>query len=453
MRGVEPPSDALRTLPRIDVLLDAAGDLVDRYGRKTVAGAFRTMVQDARERVAQGEPTPPVAALVDAVRHSLAATYPGPPRPVINASGVIIHTNLGRAPLSDAARRAVQDAAGYCTVEYDVATGERGSRNAQLQPILRGATGAEAGIAVNNAAAALVLALTALAAGRQVLISRGELVEIGGSFRLPEVMHTAGVSILEVGTTNRTRAEDYLAGDDVALILKVHPSNYRIAGFTEAASVSQLAEVARERGVPLLHDVGSGLLQARAEPWFADEPTVADSLRSGADLVVCSGDKLLGGPQAGLLMGRADLVATCARHPLARALRLDKLRLAALIATLTAHVRGSLADLPVWRALLADTHQLEERAAALATATRGEVTAGESVVGGGAAPEQTIPSPVVRIACPSPNAVAAALRRGDLPVVVRVTDDAIVVDLRTVADDCDEALARRLAAVLDTFRD
>ena len=453
MRGVEPPSDALRTLPRIDVLLDAAADLVRRYGRTTVTGALRVAVQDARERLARGEPTPPVAAFVETIRAALSARYPGAPRPVINATGVIIHTNLGRAPLSEAARTAMADAAGYCTVEYDVSTGERGSRNAQLQPILTAATGAQAALAVNNAAAALVLALTALAARRQVLVSRGEMVEIGGSFRLPEIMGAAGVTMLEVGTTNRTRAADYMAGDDVALLLKVHPSNYRIAGFTEEASVAQLAAVARQRGVPLLHDVGSGLLQPRSEPWFADEPAVAESLRAGADLVVCSGDKLLGGPQAGLLMGRADLVAACTGHPLARALRLDKLRHAALIATLEAHVRGRETDLPVWRALLADTRQLEQRAVALASATGGTVGAGTSVVGGGAAPEQAIPTPVVRITSAAPNAVAATLRQGDPPVVVRVEDDAVVLDLRTVPEDDDQVLAHRVRAALDSTRE
>ncbi|MPZ71734.1 MAG: L-seryl-tRNA(Sec) selenium transferase [Nitriliruptorales bacterium] len=446
---MESQPDALRNLPRIDALLAAAPGLVDRYGRATTAAALRHAVERSREVVKAGGEAASVEALVSTAGDELGVSFPGPPKAVLNATGVIVHTNLGRAPLSDAAGAALLEAAGYCDVEYDLATGRRGSRAAHLQPLLKAATGAEAGIAVNNAAAALVLTLAALATARQVLVSRGELVEIGGSFRLPEIMRAAGVELVEVGTTNRTRASDYEAGDDVALILKVHPSNYRIGGFTEEASVAQLAAVAARRGVPLLHDAGSGLLRSRDEPWFAGEPAIGDSISAGADLVVCSGDKLLGGPQAGLLVGREDLVARCARHPLARALRLDKLRLAALVATLESHVRQRHEDLPVWRALLADGERLAERAKTVAVATGGEVVAGSSLIGGGAAAELPLPSWIVRIECRDPNAAAAALRGGTPPLIVRVVDDALVVDVRTVPEAADEVVVERLVAVLE----
>ena len=241
-----------RALPRIDVLVAAASDLVERYGTQATTAALRTAVSAARDAVAQGGAAPEQAELIAAAQASLTASRPGPPRRVINATGVVLHTNLGRAPLSDDAIAAVEQAARYCDVEYDLADGRRGTRTSRLQPLLTAVTGAEAGIAVNNAAAGLVLALTALAGGREVLVSRGELVEIGGSFRLPEIMAAAGVRLIEVGTTNRTRAADYSAGDDVALLLKVHPSNYRITGFSQAPTTAELAEVAGARPRPAL---------------------------------------------------------------------------------------------------------------------------------------------------------------------------------------------------------
>jgi L-seryl-tRNA(Ser) seleniumtransferase len=375
---------------------------------------------------------------------------------------VVIHTNLGRAALSEAAVEAMRQASGYCDVELDLESGDRGSRMARLAPLLADATGADAGIAVNNGAAALVLTLAALARGRQVLVSRGELVEIGGSFRLPEIMAAAGVDLVEVGTTNKTRAADYDAGDDnqndvgddnqndvgddVALLLKVHPSNFTVSGFTHAPTVRELAAVARRRGVPLVHDVGSGLLRPRPEAWLADEPSVADSLADGADLVICSGDKLLGGPQAGLLVGRGDLLAKCARHPLARALRLDKLRIAALVVTLEAHLRGDQVSLPTWQALLADPSALEARCARLAAAVpRANVVGSTALVGGGSAPAAEIPGPAVRVETGDPDGVTGRLRDGEPPVVVRVESGAVVVDLRTVDPADDEVLAARLA--------
>lgn len=440
--------DALAALPRIDALISAASQLVEEYGRQPVADAVRSVVADARMRVAGGARVPSEATLIAQASDLLAAQQPGPPRRVINATGVIIHTNLGRAPLSAAAVSAMVGAAEYCDLEYDLHSGQRGSRSARLSPLLATLTGAAAAIAVNNAAAALVLALSALAGGRGVVVSRGELVEIGGSFRLPEILQGAGVHLVEIGTTNRTTAADYEGGNDVALLLKVHPSNYRIEGFTQQASLAEVAAVAQRRGVPLVHDVGSGLLHPRSEAWLRDEPSVSASLRDGADLVVCSGDKLLGGPQAGLIFGRSDLVATCARHPLARALRLDKIRIAALVTTLEAHARGRLDDLPVWRSLTHDGAALRERTTTMAQRTGATIEEGATLVGGGAAPGAHIPGPVLRLATTAADDVAASLRRGTPPVIVRIEDAAVWVDLRTVAPVDDDVVTAQLIAAM-----
>ena len=438
--------DALAALPRIDDLVERAQDLVATYGTASTTEALRRATEAARQALRQGEPadTDPEALIARAAA-DLQARRPGPPRRVVNATGVVVHTNLGRAPLSPAAVAAIDEAAGACDVELDLASGRRGSRNARVGPLLADACGAEAGIAVNNAAGALVLCLTALAAGREVLVSRGELVEIGGSFRLPEIMAASGAHLVEVGTTNRTRASDFAAaGSDVALILAVHPSNYRITGFTAAPSIAELAEVARSRQVPLVHDVGSGLLTDEAAPWAADEPSLSGTLAAGADLALASGDKLLGGPQAGLLVGRADLVERCQRHPLARALRLDKLRIAALVATVEAHLRGDRASLPTWARLDADSTELAERARWLADHLGGEVTDGTSLIGGGSAPGQELPSPVVRLPLAAADAVAARLRRGEPAVVCRVDDAALWIDPRTIDPGDDELVADRV---------
>ncbi|MDQ3432105.1 MAG: L-seryl-tRNA(Sec) selenium transferase [Actinomycetota bacterium] len=442
------PSAELAALPRVDAVVTAAGELIERHGRGPVTAAVREALDAARERLlATGGQVPDLHTVVTGITAALEGRS-GPPREVINAAGVVVHTNLGRAPLSAPARQAVEAAAGYCDLEYDLERGQRGARDERLASLLAQACGAEVGIAVNNAAAALVLALAALARGRNVLVSRGELVEIGGSFRLPDIMAASGARLVEVGTTNRTRAADYEQGDDIALLLRVHPSNYRVTGFTQTPTVAELAAVARGRGVPLVHDVGSGLLADRPEPWLAGEPSVRASLDAGADLVLCSGDKLLGGPQAGLLVGRADLVQTCRAHPLARALRLDKLRIAALVATLSAHLRDDLCELPVWAALLADPEVLAQRCALLAQRTGGEVVEGVTMVGGGTAPGAELATPVVRVPVTSPDTVTARLREGDPPIVLRVEAGSLLVDLRTVPAVADELLARCIAAAV-----
>jgi len=365
--------DPRRALPKVDLLLahpELAGR-VRRLGREPVLGVVRRVLESSRRDLAAGGQVPELAELAAQVAGELDAAAGRRTRAVLNATGVVLHTNLGRAPLSEAARVAVMEAAGYATVEYNLAAGRRGRRGAAAEALLREATGASAALIANNAAGALLLALGCLARGREVVVSRGELIEIGGEFRLPAIMEAAGVTLVEVGTTNRTHLHDYaqaLSGASGA-VLAVHPSNYRVEGFTTSPELAALAALAHEHGLPLLHDLGSGLLGGPLGGQLGGplgaEPTVAGSLAAGADLVVFSGDKLLGGPQAGLVVGHANLVGRLARHPVARAVRADKLTIAALEATLAAHLAGRRDELPVWRALLLSPADLRPRAAEL----------------------------------------------------------------------------------------
>ncbi len=398
----------LRTLPSIDVLLQRPGvRLLDaRYGRDATVTALRESMADARAALtagAAGGDRDRVAASVEIdAAARLGAAARGTLRPVINATGVVIHTNLGRAPLAEAALARIGEVArGYATLEYDLAAGTRGSRAVHAERLLTALTGAEAAVVVNNNAAAMLLLLAALARGREVLISRGELVEIGGGFRVPDVMAQSGAVLREVGTTNRTRVADYAAstGPQTALWLRVHPSNFRIEGFTERPPLADLVTAARAAGVPLAEDLGSGNL----DPESTWEPTVQASLAAGVDIVCVSGDKMLGGPQAGLVLGRAALVDRVRKHPLMRALRVDKLTYAALEGTLVEHWAGRAHQtVPVLRMLHAPVEQLRVRAEALAgrLASQGwqaSVIDGESAVGGGSAPGVTVPTALVRL--------------------------------------------------------
>jgi len=431
--------DVRRLTPRTDAVL-ADPRLVaaeQRLGRPIVLSAVRR----AQEQARAGEIDPAaVADTAAAALPSLAATL----TPVLNATGILLHTNLGRAPLSAAARVAIQAAAGPADVEFDLASGLRGRRGRGMLAALAAAVpGAEAVHVVNNNAAALVLAATALAAGREIVVSRGELIEIGDGFRLPDLLESTGARIREVGTTNRTTVADYAAaiGPQTAFVLKVHPSNFRVEGFTASASVAELAGL----GVPVVGDIGSGLLISH--PLLPGEPDAATWLSAGADLVTASGDKLLGGPQAGLLLGRADLISALSRHPLARALRIDKLTVAALEATL-AGPRP-----PVAEQLAADPTSLTRRAericAALADVQiEAAVLATEAAVGGGGAPGVTLPSAAVSLPTALAEGLRAgpAVRRGTVPAVVgRIEDGRLLLDLRAVAPADDELL---VAAVL-----
>jgi L-seryl-tRNA(Ser) seleniumtransferase len=378
-------------------------------------------------------------------------------RPVINTTGVVIHTNLGRAPLAaPALDRAEAVASGYASLEYDLTTGTRGRRDVHAEALLQHLTNAEAAIVVNNNAAATLLALTALAHGREVIVSRGELVEIGGGFRVPDIMRQSGAQLREVGTTNRTRAADYAAAitDRTAALLRVHPSNFTIEGFTARPALQELAEIARAHGVPLVEDLGSGLLEGPDLPQLG-EPTVQASLRAGVDLVAFSGDKLLGGPQAGIIVGRARLVEILRRHPLMRALRVDKMIYAALEETLAIYARGAAATaIPVVRMITLSLPVLDARAQTLAAALRAagllsEVIDGFSAIGGGSAPGARLPTRLVTLGIDtqSPDALLARLRALDPPVIARIERDRVVLDLRTVAPDEDAVLAKQLVSL------
>ena len=428
--------DPRRRIPRTDQLLA----LPAVYAARTAWGeqAVRSLVRETQERARRGELAPDEveAAVLAAVAGRRVTSL----RPVLNATGVVVHTNLGRAPLAPAAVQALLTASGYVDVELDLASGTRSKRGvAARQALLDACPAAEDALIVNNGAAALVLATTALAAGREVVISRGELIEIGAGFRLPDLIASTGARLREVGTTNRTHVRDYLdaLGPDTGCVLKVHPSNFRVDGFTAAADLPALREITAAHGVPLLADLGSGLLAP--DPVLPDEPDALTSLTAGADLVTASGDKLLGGPQAGIVLGRADVVARMAGHPLARAVRADKLTLAAIEATVTSGAS------PVTAALHADPDRLRARARALADAVGATVVPHDGRVGGGGAPGVPLPGWAVRL----PEAAAAALRGGDPAVLPRVHDGACLVDLRCIPEADDDRL---LAAVRSALR-
>ena len=396
--------------------------------------AARAALDRAREDIAAGRKP---GSLVDAAVAALARTRTPSLRRVLNATGVLVHTNLGRAPLADAAlERVVEVGGSYSNLEYDLERGVRGSRQDHLTGLLRQLTGAEAALVVNNNAAAVLLALAALAEGREVVVSRGELIEIGDGFRIPEVLARSGARLVEVGTTNRTRAADYerAIGPDTALLLRVHQSNFRVVGFSEQPRLGELAVVAQRHELPLVDDLGSGALGP-----VGDEPTPAESLRAGADLVCFSGDKLLGGPQAGVVVGRADLVSRLRRHPLQRAVRADKLTLAALEGTLLLALDPGTRDaVPVLRMLHEPLAEVRARAERLASLVGGEVEETVARVGGGALPLAELPS----AACAVEEALAELLRRGDPPVVAVVRDGRTLLDCRTLTDaDVDDVAA------------
>jgi L-seryl-tRNA(Ser) seleniumtransferase len=440
--------DGRRRLPSVDSLLrsEPGRRASGMLGRPVVRRAIREVLDDARRAAGRGgAPSERDAILARAA--ALAARMSFGLSPVINATGVVLHTNLGRAPLPREAVRAVGRAArGYTDLEVDREPGTRGRRTSRAEFLLAALTGAEDALVVNNNAAALLLAMAALARRKDVLVSRGELIEIGGEFRLPEIMRASGARLVEVGTTNRTRLGDYRAAmtERTGMILKVHPSNYRVVGFAESPSVSSLAGLAGRGGVPLMYDTGSGLLEpVREVP--GEEPAATEALAEGADLVCFSGDKLLGGPQAGVVLGRADLVARLRRHPIARAVRVDKLTVAALEAVLTMYAQGRREEVPVWRALAERPAALRARARSLVgSIPSASVAAGESVAGGGSIPGYGIPSAVIRLPDERPDRLAARLRSGTPPVFCRVDEEALVFDLRTVEPEDDERLARAI---------
>ncbi len=452
--------EALRGLPQLGALLDRddVSALCAAHGRSRVKRALQTLLASARAHILAGGRRLDARDLVERAVFALAAAE-GTLRPVINATGVIVHTNLGRAPLAiPAMAAATAVAAGYSALEYDLDAGARGSRHGHAVQLLCGLTGAEAAVVVNNCAAAVHVGLAALAAGREVVVSRGELVEIGGGFRVPDVMAQSGAVLREVGTTNRTHARDYAdaAGDDTALLLKVHRSNFDVVGFVAEVDVPGLVAVGRDRGVPVMVDAGAGALERL--PGCPDERPIKELIAAGADLVCFSGDKLLGGPQAGILVGRADLIERVRRHPMMRAMRPDKLCLAALVETLRLW-RDHPAQIPLYAMLHADEAWLQKRAEAIqqhVTAAGGPrlgLRASRARVGGGSTPTTTLPSVALGLQPAdvgmAADAVTARLRARGVPVVARVHDGEVWLDLRTVFATEDEDLA---AAVVDLGR-
>lgn len=450
-------SDPRRHLPSVDRLLREPGieALTETAPRNAVVKAVRDALEAAR--TSRGGPPEDWASEVrERLTHHTAASL----RPVLNATGVVLHTNLGRAPLAPAALRALQAVAeGYSALEYDLGTGTRGHRADHCRRLLAELTGAVDGFAVNNAAGALVLALNATAQGGRVLISRGELIEIGGSFRIPDILAKSGAILVEVGTTNRTHLDDYRdALDGGSVILTVHRSNFEQRGFVTTPAPAELAALGRNAGIPYIHDVGSGLLADLSPYQLTGEPRVQDAITAGADLVLFSGDKLLGGPQAGCLVGRADLVAACRRNPLARALRADKFTLAALEATLGLYrdPTAAIREIPVLAMLTCPPETLRLRAARLAatisSALSPQLIAGESAVGGGAFPGAVLPTTLIALD-PGPlgaNGLALRLRLGEPPIVARVENDRVLLDPRTLPPDRFEKVAEVLARALET---
>jgi L-seryl-tRNA(Ser) seleniumtransferase len=449
--------EQLRLLPSVDELLHSNGgqQLIQRYSRSMTLQAIRASISQARLHIHQGASCPSPDEILIAAERFLEKGQRPNLQPVINATGVIINTNLGRSPLSQEALQAVQrTAGGYSNLEYELEAGKRGSRHAHVSVLLCELTGAEAALVTNNNAAAVLLALSTLAADREVIISRGQLVEIGGGFRIPEVMSQSGCKLIEVGTTNRTRLSDYAAAitEHTALLLAVHPSNFQIVGFTESTPVEALVELAHQHGLLLMEDLGSGCLLASERYGLGHEPMPQESIAAGADIVCFSGDKLLGGPQAGILVGKAATLKRISMHPLMRAVRIDKMTLAALEATLR-HYQHEEAEthIPTWRMIAASPASIAGRAASWVSRLQkygipARMQRGESTVGGGSLPGETLPTTLLaldagNVAMPL-DELAKRLRLRNSPLIVRILRDALLVDPRTVLKEQDNEVVQ-----------
>ena len=445
----------LRRLPSVDALLakSPVQSLIEMYSRDLVVSAIRANIELARRAILQSQAADlREGALIAQVESHLREQLRPSLVPVINATGVIIHTNLGRALLSVSAREAMATAAGgYNNLEFDLETGKRGSRLTHAGSVLCDLTGAEDAVVVNNNASALILILSAMAKGAEVVISRGQLVEIGGGFRIPAIMQESGAQLIEVGTTNRTRLVDYAdaLNDRTAMVLRVHASNFKQISFVEQPSLRELAALARQNGVLAVDDLGSGTLIDTAPFGLDHEPTIQESVAAGVDLVCFSGDKLLGGPQAGIIVGKAEAVARLKRHPLARALRVDKLTYAALLATLAHYRRGEAIEcIPVWQMIAQKLPEITARAKAWAAQVGGQVVSGESTVGGGSLPGAVLPTALLAIDCDAPDHLTAKLRQGQPPVIGRIADGRVLLDPRTLLPEQEADLLRALTSVL-----
>jgi L-seryl-tRNA(Ser) seleniumtransferase len=439
---------SLRDLPSVDQLLQQAqvAAWIIEYGRPLTLEALRTSLELARDGFSHSNQVPSMDVLLSKAQQSLGIWSTPSLQPVINATGVILHTNLGRAPLSRATIQAIRDVSlGYSNLEFDLSKGQRGSRLVHAETLLTHLTHAEAALVVNNNAAAVLLILATCARHRKVVISRTQLVEIGGGFRIPDVMQQSGAHLYEVGTTNRVHLADYQSAIEEAcpaLILHAHRSNFRLSGFTSEPSLSELAEIAHKAGISLVDDLGSGALLDTARFGLGHEPTVHESLQSGSDLVCFSGDKLIGGPQAGIIIGKADLIAKLKKHPLARAIRADKLCLAALSATLLHYLKDeALIEIPIWRMLSAPVQDLQVRAMSWQQDLKlGEVVQSQSAVGGGSLPDEVLPTFVLALSVRSPNHFLEQLRHCQPPVIARLENDKVVFDPRTILAEQEKEL-------------
>jgi L-seryl-tRNA(Ser) seleniumtransferase len=450
----------LRKLPSVEKVLSDPGlaAAIERYSHPVVTETVREVIEKLRADASSGGKTPSFEAIVDLVRSRLADEWPGFLEPVVNATGIILHTNLGRAPLSVATVEALSTVlGGYYALELDLATGERGVRALGMEKLLRLATGAESALVVNNNAAAVLLVLSTLAKGKEVIVSRGELVQIGGGFRVPEVMAASGAIMREVGTTNQTFLRDFeqAVNDNTAMLLSVHRSNFAIRGFTHDAGLAELKGLAKEFDLPLVYDLGSGALVDTAAYGMSHEPTVGEALSSGADIVCISGDKLLGGPQCGIILGKKAIVDRLRKNPLLRAVRIDKYAAITLSATLLHYLKGETSELPVYRMMGEPLETITERGCTMTERLAGygiasEVIDGESLAGGGSLPDETLPTRLVRIAVNgSLDDFTRRLRLGSPPVLGRVQDGKFIIDLRTVFPDQEDSLAKAIAAVYE----
>lgn len=466
-------TDDLRRLPSVDALLqqEPMQELAKEYAHGAVVDGLRETLAAARQAAQKGVPIPGAADLLADAARRVRLLWQPTLSPVINATGVIIHTNLGRAPLSAAALAAVAAvSSGYSNLEYDLAAGERGSRHSHIESLLSRLVGAEAAMVVNNNASAVLLALSALAKGKEVIVSRGQAVEIGGGFRIPDVMRQSGARLVEVGTTNRTYVRDYADAitDRTAALLQVHSSNFRVVGFTESVELADLCALARQRGLPVINDLGSGSLLDTAAYGLAHEPMVQESVAAGAAVTCFSGDKLLGGPQAGLIVGEAGIVARLKRHPLARAVRIDKMTLAALQATLLHYLRGeATVAVPVWMMISRPLATIEQQAQAWADEmaswpgiSAASVVDGQSTVGGGSLPGETMPTRLVALrvrgdavkgAEPPVARLARALRAATPPVIARIERNTLLLDPRTVLPGQEAVMIEQIRAAVGAF--
>ena len=450
----------LRKLPAVDQLLgDRSGSaLLEEFGRGLTITAVREVLDELREQLKSGKRQSAAdrEEILELARRKLIEKTTPSLRSVINATGVILHTNLGRAPLSREALQVIAEvSAGYCTLEYDLQRGGRGSRSMHVEETLCSLTGAEAALVVNNNAAALLLILSALARRRPVVIARSQLVEIGGGFRIPEVMAQSGAKLIEVGTTNRVHLEDYREAlqTSVALVVRAHHSNFKIIGFTSEPDLHEIVEVSHERGVPVVDDLGSGALLDTAQFGLAHEPMVQESLNAGADLVCFSGDKLLGGPQAGILIGKAALVEKIRKHPLARAVRADKMCLAGLAITLLHYLKEeAVQKIPIWQMISASPENVHQRAVCWRERLGwGEVIPGRSMVGGGSLPGETLPTSLLAFEIPGASRVLQRLRELPYPIIARVEEERLVFDPRTVLVEQEKAFLDELNLVFQSI--